>query len=191
MKVQASELAGVLAIEPRVFQDPRGYFLETYQARRYREEAGLAPVFVQDNLSHSVRGVLRGLHYQLGHPQGKLVTAVAGTIFDVAADIRVGSPTFGRWTGLRLRAEAGTQLFVPPGFAHGFLVLSETATVLYKCTDYYSPAEERGIRWDDPRLAIAWPGDAPPLLSNKDQSYPLLAEVAPEQLPRYPGGSRS
>lgn len=185
MTVTRTRLPEVLLIQPRIFRDPRGHFLETYQRRRYHE-LGLPEAFVQDNLSCSGQSVLRGLHYQLGRPQGKLVMAVAGTIFDVAVDIRRGSPRFGQWVGLELSAESCRQLFVPAGFAHGFSVLSQTASVLYKCTDYYCPPDERGLRWDDPRLAIEWPHNRP-ILSDKDRAYPVLDETAPENLPLYPG----
>lgn len=182
MKFVETELAGVVLIEPDVFNDPRGYFLETYHAGKYAG-GGVAGPFVQDNFSHSVRGTLRGLHYQLKHAQGKLVMALAGRIFDVAVDIRQGSPTFGRWVGVELSGETRRQLYVPPGFAHGFCVLSETADVLYKCTDLYSPEDERGIIWNDPTLAIAWPV-TDPLVSQKDRSYRTLREMH-KDLPSY------
>ncbi len=183
MKIIETELPGVYVIEPRLFEDSRGHFLETYQDLRYREH-GIEERFVQDNLSWSSHGVLRGLHYQLGRPQAKLVTVVRGTIFDVAVDIRRGSPTFGRWIGVELDGESHRQIFVPKGFAHGFCVLSETAAVTYKCSDYYAPADERGLRWDDPGVAVAWPVQEP-LLSEKDQNYPILDEIAEEDLPVY------
>jgi dTDP-4-dehydrorhamnose 3,5-epimerase len=174
-------LPEVVIIEPKVFGDPRGYFLETYQAARYKEH-GVPADFVQDNISCSRKGVLRGLHYQLGRPQGKLVWAIQGEIFDVAVDVRKGSPTFGTWTGMVLSSDNHLQVYVPEGFAHGFCVLSETAIVGYKCTDYYAPQEERGIRWDDPNLAISWPISSP-LLSDKDGSYPYLGDMPDEDLP--------
>ena len=185
MKIVPTQIPEVLLIEPRIFTDPRGHFLEVFHAERYLKEH-IGAKFVQDNLSHSSQGVLRGLHYQLGRPQGKLVTAVVGEIFDVVVDIRHGSPTFGSWTGVVLSSKNYAQLYVPEGFAHGFCVISAAATVLYKCTDFYAPAEERGIRWDDPRLAIPWPV-AEPNLSEKDAVYPALSEVSVEQLPSFEG----
>jgi dTDP-4-dehydrorhamnose 3,5-epimerase len=182
MKFVETALKGVVLVEPDVFEDPRGYFLETYRAGNYAD-GGIRSPFVQDNFSHSVRGTLRGLHYQLKHAQGKLVMALKGRIFDVAVDIRKGSPTFGRWVGTELSGDSKRQLYVPPGFAHGFCVLSETADVLYKCTDVYDPKDERGIAWNDPALAIAWP-IADPLLSPKDQAYPRLADME-RDLPVY------
>jgi dTDP-4-dehydrorhamnose 3,5-epimerase len=173
----------VLLIEPQIFRDHRGHFLQSYHLGSYLEH-GIPERFVQDNISHSKRHVLRGLHYQLGRPQGKLVTAVSGEIFDVAVDIRRGSPTFGRWVGVTLSAENCRQVYIPEGFAHGLCVLSESATVYYKCTDYYAPAEERSIRWDDPTLAIAWPVSAP-ILSEKDHNCPRLSTMSPDDLPRF------
>jgi dTDP-4-dehydrorhamnose 3,5-epimerase len=167
MKITATDLPGVVLIEPRVFEDERGYFMETFQQPRF-QEAGLAWDFVQDNHSHSLRGVLRGLHYQIEHPQGKLVRVVRGEIFDVAVDVRRSSPTFGRWFGAVLSETNRRQLYVPPGCAHGFCVLSERADVIYKCTDVYYPEHERTILWNDPDLAVAWP-IASPLVSAKDQ----------------------
>jgi len=184
VKFVETTLKGVVLVEPDVFNDPRGYFLETYHAGRYAE-GGIPGPFVQDNFSHSVRGTLRGLHYQLKRVQGKLVMALEGRIFDVAVDIRKGSPTFGRWVGVELSGENKRQLYIPPGFAHGFCVLSETADVLYKCTDVYSREDERGIIWNDPALAIAWPVTAP-LLSEKDRAYKRLSEMAGE-LPPHEG----
>lgn len=182
MKFVATKLKAVVLVEPDVFEDPRGYFLETYHAGRYAE-GGITGPFVQDNFSHSVRGTLRGLHYQLKHAQGKLVMALEGRIFDVAVDIRKGSPTFKQWVGVELSGENKRQLYIPPGFAHGFCVLSDTADVLYKCTDVYAPQDERGIIWNDPSIAIAWPV-AEPLLSRKDQAYQLLADME-RDLPSY------
>lgn len=182
MKFIETTLKGVVLVESDVFEDPRGYFLETYHAGKYAD-GGIRGPFVQDNFSHSVRGTLRGLHYQLKHGQGKLVMALAGRIFDVAVDIRKGSPTFGQWVGTELSGDNKRQLYVPPGFAHGFCVLSETADVLYKCTDVYYPKDERGIAWNDPALAIAWP-IADPLLSKKDQAYPHLTDMEGD-LPVY------
>ena len=189
MKVSRTALPGVLLLEPRVFGDERGYFLETWNAARYRE-AGI-PDFVQANHAHSKRGVLRGLHYQLVHPQAKLVFAVSGEIFDVAVDVRRGSPTFGRWVGAVLSEENHRQLFVPAGFAHGYCVVSESADVSYLCSDVYWPAGDRGVRWDDPAIGIAWP-PGEKLLSAKDRALPPLA--AAEDLPTYeplPRGERA
>jgi dTDP-4-dehydrorhamnose 3,5-epimerase len=183
MKTNRTESLDLIVLEPRVFADKRGHFLEVFQAERYGE-LGIPDRFVQDNISVSTRGVLRGLHYQLGRPQGKLVWVVQGKIFDVSVDIRRGSPTFGRYDGLVLSSDNYGQLYIPEGFAHGFCVLSESAVVLYKCTDYYNPKEERGVRWDDPMLNIDWPVPAP-VLSEKDKTYPILSDMAPDQLPRF------
>ncbi len=183
MKVIAAELPGVLLLEPKVFGDARGFFLETWQAARYHE-AGLPERFVQDNHSRSRRGVLRGLHYQLTQPQGKLVWVTRGAVFDVAVDIRRGSPTFGRWYGCVLDDVDHRQLYIPPGFAHGFCVLSEEADFFYKCTDYYHPPSERGIAWDDPDIGIEWPLREVSL-SDKDQDNRRLAAQIPENLPVY------
>lgn len=174
-------LPEVRLIEPQVFADARGFFLESWNAARYAE-AGIIATFVQDNHSGSARHVLRGLHYQLRRPQGKLVRVIAGAVFDVAVDIRPDSPGFGRWVGVELSAANRHLLWVPAGFAHGFCVLSEQAEVLYKCTTHYAPADERAIRWDDPQLAIDWPlaGQAP-ILSPKDAAAPTLAAA---ELPR-------
>ena len=177
MKVIASELPDVLILEPRVFGDERGFFYESFNARAFSEATGLNREFVQDNHSRSQRGVLRGLHYQLQQAQGKLVRVTAGEVYDVAVDIRRSSPTFGQWTGVHLSAENKRQLWLPEGFAHGFLVLSEYAEFLYKPTDYYAPAHERCIRWDDPSLAIDWPLDSAPQLSAKDQAGLSLADA--------------
>jgi dTDP-4-dehydrorhamnose 3,5-epimerase len=177
MKVIASELPEVLILEPRVFGDERGFFYESFNARAFSEATGLNREFVQDNHSRSQRGVLRGLHYQLQQAQGKLVRVTAGEVYDVAVDIRRSSPTFGRWSGVQLSAENKRQLWLPEGFAHGFLVLSECAELLYKTTDYYAPAHERCIRWDDPSLAIDWPLDSAPQLSAKDQAGLSLADA--------------
>lgn len=167
MKIVPTPLAGVFLIEPRVFQDERGLFMETFHRPRF-EEAGLAGEFVQDNHSRSVQGTLRGLHYQIEHPQGKLIRVVSGEIFDVAVDLRRSSPTFGQWFGAVLSASNMLQLYIPPPFAHGFCAISDVAEVVYKCTDVYYPQHERTIRWDDPDLNIRWPIERP-LLSEKDQ----------------------
>ena len=173
----------ILILELDVYRDSRGHFLESYHSQRYHGH-GLPERFVQDNLSFSKRGVLRGLHYQLGVPQGKLVSVVQGEVFDVAVDIRRGSPTFGKWAGLTLSADTFTQVYIPPGFAHGFCVTSESALFAYKCTDYYAPKEERGIRWDDSTLGIEWPV-SDPIVSKKDGDYPGLANVSSEHLPIF------
>lgn len=182
MRVTATAIPDVKLIEPRVFADARGFFMETWHAGVFRE-AGLDVQFVQDNHSRSGQGTLRGLHYQIERPQGKLVRVVAGEVFDVAVDLRRSSPTFGQVLGDVLSAENKLQLWVPPGFAHGFYVLSEWAEVVYKCTDFYAPEHERTLRWDDAALAIEWPlvGGRPPLLSDKDARGLAFAEV-----PTYP-----
>jgi dTDP-4-dehydrorhamnose 3,5-epimerase len=169
MNVTPTAIPDVLVIEPKVFGDARGFFLESWNQRAF-SAAGIRAGFVQDNHSRSARNVLRGLHYQLQQPQGKLVRVIAGEIYDAAVDIRRNSPTFGRWVGLALSAENRRMVWVPPGFAHGFLVVSEAAEVLYKATDYYAPEHERTIAWDDPDLAIEWPLNGPPVLSAKDQA---------------------
>jgi dTDP-4-dehydrorhamnose 3,5-epimerase len=178
MQVLKSAIPDVILIEPKVFQDERGFFLETYQVRKYAE-AGITATFVQENLSGSRRGVLRGLHYQIRHTQGKLVTVVAGKVFDVAVDLRRSSPTFGKWVGTFLSAEDRRQLWIPPGFAHGFYVVSPWADLVYKVTDFYSPESERTLRWDDPTVAVAWPmvGSEPPILSPKDTRGVLLGDA--------------
>jgi len=176
MKVTPTELRDVLVLEPKVFQDERGFFLESYNRRTFKEATGRDANFVQDNQSFSVRNVLRGLHYQIRQPQGKLVAVMAGEIFDVAVDIRRGSATFGRWVGVRLSGENFLQLYVPPGFAHGFCVLSASVHVEYKCTDFYDPADEIGLAWDDPDVGIDWPL-ANPLVSEKDRRLPRLREL--------------
>ena len=173
MKIVETALPGVLLLEPARFGDSRGFFMELYRSSRYAE-AGIAAPFVQDNFSRSSRGTLRGLHFQEPNPQGKLVQCLAGHIWDVAVDIRRGSPTFGRWVSADLDGESMRQLWVPPGFAHGFCVVSERADVLYKVTDFWAPSSERSIAWNDPALAIPWPV-AEPLLSAKDAAAPTLA----------------
>ncbi len=185
MRVIATELPGVLIVEPQVFADRRGFFLESYNQQRYAEH-GIDVAFVQDNHSRSARGTLRGLHYQAPPGQGKLVRVVAGEVFDVAVDIRRGSPTYGRWVGVTRSAENHRQLYVPTGFAHGFCVVSESADFLYKVTSYYAPAEERGIAWDDPALGIEWPVQDP-ILSDRDRHHPPLAEAPREYV--YDGGA--
>lgn len=183
MKILSTSLPEILIIEPPVFQDQRGFFMETYHQRKY-SEAGIKYVFVQDNLSHSLRSTLRGLHYQLHRAQAKLIQVIGGVIFDVAVDIRRDSPNFGQWTSALLSDENKLQMIIPAGFAHGFCVLSEAADVIYKCTDFYAPEDEGGILWSDPALAIEWPVSKP-LLSEKDNQLPLLAEVPPARLPVY------
>ncbi len=178
MKVTPTTIPDVLVIEPRVFGDARGFFLESFNQKAFNEATGLALDFVQDNHSRSAKGVLRGLHYQLQQPQGKLVRVVRGAVFDVAVDIRKHSPTFGQWTGIELTEDNHKQFWVPAGFAHGFLVLSESADFLYKTTDYYAPAHERCIAWDDPAIGIQWPDiGMPPQLSAKDQQGRHLSEA--------------
>ena len=176
MKISHSKLKGCVIIEPRVFGDERGFFLETFKAVRYEQEAGIDLSFVQDNHSRSARGVLRGLHFQKTKPQGKLVRVVRGEVYDVAVDIRNGSATFGEWEGVILSEENKKQFWVPPGFAHGFVVLSDTADFEYKCTDYYDPSDEGSILWSDPDLNIPWP-IANPVLSTKDESAKRLVDL--------------
>ncbi len=180
MKVVATPLPGVLLLEPRVFGDERGFFFESWNEKVFAE-AGIRATFVQDNHSRSGRNVVRGLHYQIRQPQGKLVRVVSGEVFDVAVDIRRSSPTFGRWAGVRLSAAAKAAFWIPPGFAHGFVAVSETADVLYKVTDYYAPEHERAILWNDPAIGIEWPLSGAPVLSAKDAAgLPLAkAEVFP------------
>jgi len=183
MKVTPLEIPEVLVIEPKVFGDQRGYFLETFQAQRYAE-AGIRGRFVQDNMSRSGRGTLRGLHLQHPNSQGKLVSVVEGEVFDVAVDVRVGSPFFGKWVSVNLSARDHRQMYIPPGFAHGFCVTSEQALFAYKCTELYRPECEMGVRWNDPALAIPWPV-AQPTISAKDQGFPPLAQIDPARLPRW------
>jgi len=183
VKVTPMSLSDVLLVEPDRFGDARGYFLETWRQERY-EAVGIASTFVQDNLSRSAQGILRGLHLQNPNGQGKLVYVLEGEVFDVAVDVRVGSPTFGKWTGATLSAADHRQLWIPAGFAHGFCVTSETALFAYKCTAPYSAADEIGVRWDDPALGIPWPVTEP-RLSAKDAVLPRLAEIDPARLPRH------
>ncbi|MDH3503159.1 MAG: dTDP-4-dehydrorhamnose 3,5-epimerase [Nitrospirota bacterium] len=182
MKFLPTQLPGVLIVEPDVYRDQRGWFLETYHVQKY-QEAGILLPFVQDNCSSSVQGTLRGLHFQLTRLQGKLVRVIRGEIFDVAVDIRQGSPTFASWVGVTLSAQNFRQIYLPPGFAHGFCVLSEVAEVEYKCTDVYAPGGDVTIRWDDPRIGIQWPIERP-LLSTKDAAGQLLDDLC-DQLPDY------
>ena len=183
MKVSETDLPGVLLIEPKAFGDRRGFFYESYQRERYRD-AGIPLDFVQDNVSRSRRGVLRGLHFQLEFPQGKLVSVTHGAVFDVAVDIRVGSPTFGRWAGAEINDDNHRQLYVPPGFAHGFCVLSDSVDFMYKCTDYYHPEDEGGVLWSDPDIGIDWPL-SDPTLSDRDATYAPLNDIDPVRLPKY------
>lgn len=175
MIVTKTSLPEVLVVTPDVHADARGFFLETYHARRYAEH-GIAAVFVQDNHSRSQRATLRGLHLQLGRPQGKLIRVIDGEIFDVAVDVRLGSPTFGRWVGTVLSADNFLECYIPPGFAHGFAVTSDAAQVEYKCTEFYDPADELGIAWNDPALGIRWPVERP-ILSDRDQKNPRLSDL--------------
>ena len=177
MQAIKTELPGVIILEPRVFGDQRGFFFESFNARRFAEATGLQREFVQDNHSRSAKGVLRGLHYQVQQAQGKLVRVTAGEVYDVVVDLRRSSPTFGCWNGVYLSAENKRQLWVPEGFAHGFVVLSEFAEFLYKTTNYYDPSSERSIRWDDPALGIDWQLDEAPKLSAKDQAAALLKDA--------------
>jgi dTDP-4-dehydrorhamnose 3,5-epimerase len=179
----ATKIPDVILIKPTVREDARGFFFESYHQKKFAE-LGVKETFVQDNHSKSRRGTLRGLHYQLNHAQAKLCRVVNGEVLDVAVDIRLGSPTFGRWISAPLSAENKVQIFIPRGFAHGFVTLSDSAEFLYKCSDFYYPDDERGILWSDPQLAIDW-GIPNPLLSDKDQTYPTLAQAPREHLPRY------
>ena len=186
MRVEKTKLDGVVVVEPRVFEDERGFFYESWSGARYGEH-GLSASFVQDNVSRSRRGTLRGLHLQSPpQGQGKLVFVLEGEVFDVAVDVRVGSPTFGQWVGQTLSAQNRRQMYVPPGFAHGFCVLSEHALFAYKCTAYYAPAAEISVLWNDPEIGVDWPIDAP-VLSKRDAAGIPLREVARERLPRMDG----
>ena len=182
MIVTRTPLSGLLIIEPKVFGDHRGFFLETYQKSRY-EQNGLPEMFVQDNCSRSQAGVLRGLHFQIKQPQGKLVYVTRGEVFDVAVDLRLNSPTRGRWFGTILSDQNHKQMYVPPGFAHGFCVISDRADFTYKCTDYYQPADEGGVLWNDPAIGIDWPVGHP-ILAEKDKAYPLLRDLPAEGGPQ-------
>ena len=177
MRVVASAIPDVLILEPRVFVDARGFFLESYNRRSFREATGIEAEFVQDNHSRSARNVVRGLHYQIRQPQGKLVRVTIGAIWDVAVDLRASSPTFGKWVGFRLDAESKASAWIPAGFAHGFLVVSEAAEVQYKTTDYYAPEHERTLQWNDPALAIQWPLQGEPILAEKDRHGLPLASA--------------
>lgn len=177
MRVVPTQIPDVLVLEPEVYRDERGLFFESYNKRAFAQAAGVEVDFVQDNHSRSARGVLRGLHYQVKRPQGKLVRVIAGEIWDVALDLRRSSPTFGKWTGIAISAESRRSVWIPPGFAHGFLVTSETAEVLYKATDYYAPEHERTVRWNDPQARIDWPVSDEPTLSDKDRRGAILASA--------------
>lgn len=179
-----TSLPGVWELQPKVFRDPRGFFLETFHQKRYFE-LGIREVFVQDNHSRSSRGTLRGLHFQLQHAQAKICRVTEGEALDVAVDIRMGSPTFGKWATVLLSAEKQNQIYIPAGFAHGFLARTEHVQFLYKCSDFYDPQDEHGIVWNDPGLAIPW-NISNPLISEKDAKYPVLSAIPPEFLPRYP-----
>jgi len=183
LKISETQLPGVLIFEPKVFSDERGFFLETWSEKRYRQ-AGITLSFVQDNTSFSQKGTLRGLHYQHPQLQGKLVQALSGEVLDVAVDIRVGSPTFGKSVGVILTESNHKQMYIPPGFAHGFCVTSETALFSYKCTDYYNASSEGEILWNDPDLGIEWPIEEP-ILSAKDSNCPLLKDIPEASLPQY------
>ncbi|HMJ54441.1 MAG TPA: dTDP-4-dehydrorhamnose 3,5-epimerase [Polyangiaceae bacterium] len=187
MRVTSTELPEVVVIEPQVFGDARGYLLESWHLARYRD-AGLPETFVQDNLSKSSRGVLRGLHFQEPKAQGKLISVLEGDVFDVAVDIRVGSPRFGKAMTITLSGENKRQVYIPPGFAHGFCVLSDTALFMYKCTELYAPEAEGGVLWNDPDLAIVWPVEQP-TLSAKDAKYARLRDIDLERLPKYRQGA--
>jgi dTDP-4-dehydrorhamnose 3,5-epimerase len=182
VNVIKTQLPGVLVLEPKVFADARGFFVETWSRQRYRE-AGVPCDFVQDNLSFSAQGTLRGLHFQHPRGQGKLVQILSGAVFDVAVDIQPDSATFGQWVGIELCAEKHNQVYIPPGFAHGFYVRTESALFSYKCTDYYSPQTEGGILWNDPDIGIQWPLEGSPTLSDKDRRYGRLRDVPRERLP--------
>ncbi len=187
MRRTDAPLPGVVLLQPEVHGDERGFFLECYNARTLAG-LGIEVGFVQDNHSRSLRGVLRGLHFQLRRPQVKLIRVTRGAVWDVAVDLRLGSPTFGRWWGVELSADNFLQVLIPAGFGHGFCVLTEVAEVQYKCSDYYDPADERGVRWDDPRLGIAWPlGGKAPLLSARDAALPTLETMNSADLPRWEG----
>ncbi|MHC4432252.1 MAG: dTDP-4-dehydrorhamnose 3,5-epimerase [Planctomycetota bacterium] len=185
MDVKETKLSGLLVVEPDVFADKRGFFLETWSATRY-EQAGIPGPFVQDNASFSVKGILRGLHFQHPQSQGKLVQVLSGEVVDVAVDIRVGSPTFGQWVSEVLSGANHRQMYVPPGFAHGYCVTSETALFAYKCNDFYNPATEGGIVWNDPDLGIDWPVHEP-ILSPKDAGHPRLKDIPQDRLPTFGG----
>ncbi len=183
MQVTQTPIPGLLIFEPQTFTDSRGWFLESYNEEKYIR-SGLTAKFVQDNHSYSIKNVVRGLHFQHHHPQGKLVRVVVGEVFDVAVDIRTGSPTFGKWFGVMLSAENKKQLYIPPNFAHGFSVMSEDAEFMYKCTDFYHPGDEIGLRWNDPEIDIDWHLQGKAIISDKDAVLPTLAQIR-DKLPLY------
>ena len=183
MKIITTSIAGILIIEPETFQDKRGFFMETYNRNRYKA-SGINATFVQDNLSHSLKNTVRGLHFQIKHPQSKLIQVISGEIFDVAVDLRPGSATFGKWTGIHLSDENRRQVFIPVGFAHGFCVLSESALFYYKCSDFYAPDDEGGIIWSDPDIGIEWPV-INPIISEKDKQYQKCSRLNADQLPSF------
>jgi dTDP-4-dehydrorhamnose 3,5-epimerase len=183
MDIIPTSIEGLLIIEPKIFKDRRGFFMETYNRQKY-EDAGLSDTFVQDNLSYSQKNTIRGLHFQIRHPQAKLVQVISGEIFDVAVDLRRGSATFGIWTGERLSDKNGRQMYIPKGFGHGFCVLSEFALFYYKCSDFYAPDDEGGIIWSDRDIGIEWPVKSP-VISEKDKQYPKLSSLSAEQLPSF------
>jgi dTDP-4-dehydrorhamnose 3,5-epimerase len=185
MKRIETSLSGVFELRPFIHRDTRGFFIETYHRAKFAD-LGITDAFVQDNHSRSVKGTLRGLHYQLRHAQAKLCRVVEGEALDVAVDIRVGSPTFGKWTSVLLSSKEQNQIYVPRGFAHGFLTLTDTVQFLYKCSEFYDPTDEHGIAWNDPDLAICW-GVSTPIVSEKDAKYPTLTQVLPEHLPGHAG----
>jgi dTDP-4-dehydrorhamnose 3,5-epimerase len=183
LEIIKTSLPGVLVVKPRVFSDPRGFFMETYR-ENVLATAGIHERFVQDNHSHSSHGVLRGLHYQLRTPQAKLCRVTQGEVLDIAVDVRLGSPNFGKWVSVLLSGDNHLQLYVPKGFAHGYAVRSTTADFLYKCSDYYNASDDRGVLWNDPEIGIDWQ-TVSPILSSKDSAYLPLSQIAPDQLPRY------
>ena len=183
MEIENTALPGVIILKPKRFKDNRGFFVETYHAKNYRE-LGIHCDFVQDNLSFSIKGVLRGLHYQICHQQAKLVQCLQGSIFDVAVDIRIGSPAFGKWVGVEISEANGYQVFIPRGYAHGFCVLSKNALFTYKCSDFYRPEDEGGINYTDPKIAINWP-KSEFIISEKDCQYPFLSQISKDKLPLY------
>ena len=180
-----TSLPGVFELRPVIHRDTRGFFIETYHKAKFAD-LGIADAFVQDNHSRSIKGTLRGLHYQLRHPQAKLCRVVEGEALDVAVDIRIGSPAFGKWTSVLLSSKEQNQIYVPRGFAHGFLSLTDTVQFLYKCSDFYDPTDEHGIAWNDPDLEICW-GESALIISEKDKKYPTLTQIPPENLPVHPG----
>jgi len=183
VKTIETNLRGVVILEPEIFRDNRGHFFETYHQRAF-SNLGIEVQFVQENQSRSRKGVLRGLHYQLLHPQAKLCRVISGEVWDVVVDIRAGSPTFGHWVGIELSADFARQIYIPKGFAHGFIVRSDWAEFVYKCDDFYNPEDEYGVRWNDPELSIDW-GQETPLMTTRDANYPMLSSVKRERLPRY------